>query len=347
LSNLAWFEHLQGRAREAVALSHQALDVCVDARGNPLPLAGHAHVGLGLIYYDLNELALAQEHLVQGLELGRQLGPTSGAMQAAFTLARIQHLRGETETALATAADARQAASALNLPLADALVAAYEADFQLTLGNVQATARWAETAGVSPTDSPVFVREAEYFTYARLLLAQNRPAEARTLLSNLERYARSGGLVRSLITVHILQALAQQALGQKEQAMACLEEAVRLAAPEGYRRAFLDEGQAVLALLPGVRHLTPDFVDGLLGGVPPEPGRERTISVQQSLVEPLSERELEVLGLVAEGLSNREIADKLVLSVGTVKTHVHNIFGKLGVEARPRAIARARELDLI
>ena len=346
LSNLAWLEHLQGKAREAIALCQQALGLCVDARGNPLPLAGQARVALGLIYYDLNELAHAQEHLVQGLELGRQLGPTSGAMQAVFTLARIQHLMGETETALATVASACRAASQLNLAQANVFVAAYEADFQLTLGNVQAAARWAETAGVLLTDSPVFIREAEYFTYARLLLAQNRPADAQTLLANLERYARSGGFVRSLITVCILQALAQQALGQKEQALARLEEAVRLAAPEGYRRAFLDEGQAVLALLPRVRHLAPNFVGDLLGGAPPEPVRDRPAFMPPPLVEPLSERELEVLGLVAEGLSNREIADKLFLSVGTVKTHIHNIYGKLGVTGRPQAIVRARELNL-
>ena len=133
----------------------------------------------------------------------------------------------------------------------------------------------------------------------------------------------------------------------KRQALACLEEAVRLAAPEGYYRAFLDEGQAVLALLPGVRHLTPDFVDDLLGRVPAEPGRGRPGAVKQPLVEPLSERELEVLGLVVEGLSNREIAEKLFLSVGTVKTHVHNIYGKLGVQGRPQAIARARDLGLL
>jgi LuxR family maltose regulon positive regulatory protein len=191
------------------------------------------------------------------------------------------------------------------------------------------------------------LREVEYFTYARVLLAQNRPAEARTLLANLERYARNGGLYRTLITVNILQARAQQAPGQKEQALARLEEAVRLAAPEGYRRAFLDEGQAVFALLPGVRHLAPAFVDDLLGGVPAELSRQRPSPPAQLLAEPLSERELEVLQLVAAGLSNSEIADRLFLSVGTVKTHVHNIFGKLGVSGRPQAIARARELNLV
>jgi LuxR family maltose regulon positive regulatory protein len=347
LSNLAGLEHLQGRAREALALGQQALDLCTDKQGHTLPLAGHAHLALGLIYYDLDDLARSQEHLVHGLELSRQLGPTSGALQAAYLLARIQHLAGETEAAVATLTDARRAASALNLPLADTLAGAYEADFRLALGDVGAAARWADAAGLSPADTPVFLREAEYFTYTRLLLAQNRPAEAQTLLANLERYARSGGLYRSLITVCILQARAQQALGQKAQALARLEEAVRLAAPEGYRRAFLDEGQGVPALLPSVRHLAPAFVDDLLGGLPPEAGRERPVSGQQPLVEPLSERELEVLGFVADGLSNREIADKLFLSVGTVKTHIHNIYGKLGVNGRPQAIARARELNLV
>jgi LuxR family maltose regulon positive regulatory protein len=361
LSNLAGLEQLQGRAHEALALGQQALALCVDTRGRPLPLAGHAHLALGLIYYDLNELARAQEHLIQGLELSRQLGPTSGAIQAAFTLARIQHLAGETEAALATVAAARRAASVLNLPLADALVAAYEADFRLALGDVGAVARWAETAGLSPTDSPVFLREAEYFTYARLLLTQNRPAEVQTLLANLESYARSGGLGRSLITVCVLQARAQQALGQRAQALACLEKAVRLAVPEGYRRAFLDEGEPMRLLIADCRLQIAKqpyqvyslaFVDSLLAAFPAAVSETRGTSEIQNrkseiLPEPLSERELEVLGLVAEGLLNREIADKLFLSVGTVKTHVHNILGKLGADGRPRAIARARELGLI
>jgi LuxR family maltose regulon positive regulatory protein len=356
LGNLAWFEHLQGRAQEAVALGHQALDVCVDLRGNRLPLAGHAHFGLGLITYDLNELAQAREHLVQGLELGRQLRLTTGAMQAAFTLAWIQHLMGEKEAALATVADAHRTAAQLNLAQVDALVACWEADFQLKLGNVEAAARWAETSGLSPTDSPAFLRETEYFTYARVLLAQNRPAEARMLLANLEGYARSSGLVRSLITVCILQALTQLALGEKEQALARLEEAVRLAAPEGYRRAFLDEGPAVLALLPAVRRQAPEFVDSLLACTLAEPsGSPSPRGVRgdgsrprsQPLIEPLSERELEVLGLMAEGLSNQEIAAKLFISVGTVKTHVHNICGKLAVGSRTQAAAQARELGLL
>jgi LuxR family maltose regulon positive regulatory protein len=356
LANLAWLVHQQGDPREAIELYRQALSLCVDARGKPLPLAGQPHIGLGMVYYDLNELARAHEHLVQGLELVRQLGPTTGAIQAAFTLARIQQLAGEKEAALATVRDVRQVSSRLNLAQIDALVAACEADLQLKAGNIEAAARWAEAAGLSPMDTPGFLREAEYFTYARLLVMQNRPAEALPLLDNLERFAQTGGLRRSLITIHLLQAAAQQALGQEAEALARLQEALRLAAPQGYLRVFLDEGEAVLELLPRVRHLAPEFVDSLLGGAPAGLGQGRLVPPAQlpskrdqvqALIEPLSERELEVLGLLAEGLSNREIAGKLFISVGTVKTHVHNICAKLAVRSRTQAAAQARQLGLL
>jgi len=347
LNTLAWLEHLRGRPREALALGHQALNSCADARGNRLPLAGNAHTGLGLIYYDLNELDQARKHLAQGVELGRLLGLSSGRVEAEFKLAQIQHLMGETETARASVAGVRRSTAQVHLAVLDSLVGAWEADFELRLGNVDAAVRWAESAGLLPTDSPDFSREAEYVTYARVLLAQKRPAEARTLLANLERYARSSGLVRSLITVCILQAAAHQALGQKEEALARLEEAVCLAAPEGYRRAFLDEGSAVLAVLPDVRRFAPEFIDSLLASTPVELSREKLVHYKQPLIEPLSEREVEVLGLMAEGLSNQEIAAKLFISVGTVKTHVHNICGKLAAGSRTQATAQARQLGLL
>jgi LuxR family maltose regulon positive regulatory protein len=225
-------------------------------------------------------------------------------------------------------------------------VALAEADIQLRQGNVAAAERWAETAGLTPTDSPDHMRESAYLTFARLLLVLDRPAEAGTLLANCERFARDGGRQRSLITVRLLQAVLEAAMSRKEEALACLEEAVRLAAPEGYLRPFLDEGQSIAELLPGVRHAAPDLVDELLGSIGVD-GRSPVPVGAQPLQEPLSARELEVLGLVVAGLSNREIAERLFISVGTVKTHVHNIYGKLGVSNRPKAIARTRELGLI
>ena len=347
-SSLAWLMHLQLEPREAVTLCHQALEWAVGPGGKALPLAGQPHLVLGTIAYERNELAIAREHLVLGVELGRQAGPSTGAMQAAFTLAWIQALSGDQEAALTTASGTRQAALQLGVPVADVYVAGCEADLALRMGNVEAAARWAETAGLSPADIPHFVREGEYLTFARVLLAQGRPAEARAVLANLERFAQARGLRRSLLTVYLLLAQAEGALGQEAEALASLEKALHLAAPAGYLRAFLDEGPALQGLLPSVRHAAPVFVDHVLDALssarrtplpamPPSP----------ALVEPLSERELEVLGLVAQGLTNREIADRLFITVGTVKTHVHNIYGKLDVRSRTQAAAQARHLGLL
>ncbi len=354
-SSLAWLLHLQLEPREAQTLCHQALQQAIGPRGTPLPLAGQPHVVLGMIAYDRNELAAAREHLTLGLELSRQVGPSSTAVQAAFTLAWIQGLSGNRQAALATASGARQAASQFGLPLFDAYAAACEADFFLRLGKIEAVARWAEAAGLSPADSPQFAREGEYFTLVRLLLAQDRPAEAQRLLANVEEYARARGLRRRLLAVHILRAQVEQALGHEAEALASLETALRLAAPAGYLRAFLDEGPVVQNLLPTVRHAAPGFVDRILdalwGEAQPQAGEKPagppSVPPSSALVEPLSQRELEVLGLVAQGLTNREVAERLFITVGTVKTHVHNIYGKLGVTRRTEAVARARELALV
>jgi LuxR family transcriptional regulator, maltose regulon positive regulatory protein len=203
-------------------------------------------------------------------------------------------------------------------------------------------AHWATGVSTSEHFPACLRRDAAYRTYAGLLLAQQYPQQALDLLTTMEDWERACGHDGHLAPIHALQALAHQALGQEGQMLVCLERAVALAAPEDERRIFLDIGPPIIALLPLVRHVAPTFVDqvvsdsGIEGAAPP-----------QHLVESLSEREREIVRLIAAGLSNEEAASELMIASGTVKKHLDNIYGKLGVHRRTQAVARAHELHLV
>ncbi len=201
-------------------------------------------------------------------------------------------------------------------------------------------------------DKPDDIREPQSFTYARLLLAQGRPDEARRLLARLDGQVRAGGRHARLINVRILQALAEAALDRQESTRQLLAEAIQLAAPEGYIRRFLDEGPAVARLLPSVRAVAPAFVGQLqraFGAVSPDADGTSPpeAAAHPALTESLTQQELNVLRLLAEGRSYQEIADRLVISVSTARWHIHNIYAKLGAPNRTQGINRARELGLL
>jgi LuxR family maltose regulon positive regulatory protein len=177
----------------------------------------------------------------------------------------------------------------------------------------------------------------------RYWLATGRTDAAGRTLPHLAAFLEERGLSRWRLTVLILQSLLADMTGEVESAQAYLKRAVEMSAPEGYYRAFLDESTRVIALLPGVRDAAPDFVDHLLADARGVPRR----AISQPLVEPLSERELEVLDLIARGSSNADIARQLVIALGTVKRHINNMYGKLGVSSRTQAVAAARELRLL
>jgi LuxR family maltose regulon positive regulatory protein len=161
----------------------------------------------------------------------------------------------------------------------------------------------------------------------------------------MERSAASGGRLRTLITVYLLQARILSAQGRQVAARDRVESALDLAAPQGYLRAFLDEGAQVATMLPEVHHVAPQFVDSLLEAFSGKVALGE--GPADSLVEPLTERELEILRLIAAGRSNPEIAESLYLSLNTVKWHAKNLYGKLGVSNRVAAAARAQELGVL
>jgi LuxR family maltose regulon positive regulatory protein len=343
LAHLAISINVQGRRREAFALCQRGASQYADTRGNPLPVAGLIYVVLGELAYAANDLEQAQQYLQKGVELGQQSATTLVILYSLEALAQVQHAMGRAREALATIQKAQELASqAGELEWRNA-GAAIEAALHLRQGDIQTAERWAEKANLPLTEPLDQTRKYEYTNYVRVLLALDRAREAQTLLARLERAAREDGRRRHLLTIHIQQALAEQIVGNKAKALKYLGQALRLAAPEGYVRAFLDEEPALAQLLSHVRHVAPEFVDKLLVAFGLSPPYSHT----PALVEPLSERELEVLRLLATDLSAPEIADELIVAVSTVRSHIKHIYGKLDAHSRYEAVERARALGLL
>ncbi len=333
-----------GRRREAVQACEEAVARYTDERGRITPLAAPLLSLMGTLHYEAHELEQARACYDRAVDLAGQLGLDAYLLVVHGFGAPTLYALGEVDAALQALHTAAQLAEQTGWAEAD-WVLAREAHIRLRQGDRAAALRWAAGQGLSPDDEIEYLRLDTHLTYARLLLAQSHDERTRRWLDRLGGFVRERGLLRWLISVDILQALAAVRSGDLAGARAHLREAVELAAPQGYVRAFLDEDAQVLNLLPDVRAVSPAFVETVLaharGAAPPRP------AAAQPLIEPLSERELEVLDLIAAGLSNAEIAERLVIAQGTVKRHINNLYGKLGVQSRTQAIARARELRLL
>jgi LuxR family maltose regulon positive regulatory protein len=340
---------LNGQRREAVAVCEEAIARHTDDAGNVSPAAGLMFSRLGILHYEANRLAAARACLDRGVAFGDMLGSADAMALAYGCSAPTLYAQGETAAALEALQKAHAFATQTNLTYAGWPLA-WEADIRLRQGDLTSALRWAQEAGLSPDESPQYIRGEQQLVYARLLIAQGRLVDARRLLARLERFAQERDLRRWLLTIHILQSLVAERLGERAAARETLARALPIAAPQDYVRAFLDEDAQVLALLPAVRHVAPAFVEQVLdyaGGSGLKPAAPSAPPAVQPLIEPLSERELEVLRLIAAGLSNGEIAQKLFITVGTVKRHVNHVYGKLDVHSRTQAVARARELGFV
>jgi LuxR family maltose regulon positive regulatory protein len=265
-------------------------------------------------------------------------------------LALVQQARGDTASADATIANAGQLAVRYDITqVDDRMVQLIQMRLRLLQGDLECARNWLKKTDLSlPPDAGDLesqFREREQIIRARALIALNRASEGMALLGPILRVIEAGERRRRKVEVLDLIALAHWSLGQKERALQAFGQALTLARAGGYVRVILDEGVTLLPLLSEAaqRGIVADYVDVLLNEYPvraQKPAANR-------LPETLSERELEVLKCIAQGLSNQAIASRLYISLRTVKFHTSNILGKLGVANRTQAAARAREIGLI
>ena len=360
LCNLAGLYIVRGELRQAEARYKRALELSTDTRGRCLPVAARALIGLGELAREWNDLETADRYLNDALALCQRYADI-GSLVCYLTLGRIRWARGDEASAFEMFDQAQTLALASRTTqLDDRLVAAAWARIWIVQGQLDRAEAWARERGFVDDESAAPVsydlHEAEHLILARLYLAQGRSEAALARLHSLRASDERQGRMRRVIEILGLEALAYQQQSEMDQALAHVHQALTLAQPEGYVRTFLDEGppMALLvmkmrqadvdsALIPYLHRLLSAFTDEAEARVIPQPIPHNS----QPLIEPLSERELDVLGLLAAGLSNREIAERLFISLSTIKGHTSNIYGKLGVNNRTQAVARARALGVL
>jgi len=306
----------------------------------PQPAACEAHLGLARICYEWNDLDEASQHGHQSLHLARQYERVIDRFVACEVfLARLKLAQGDVAGAAALLAEAGQSARQHNFVDRIPEVAAAHVLTLLRQGNLAAAAHLAQTHELP-------------LSQARVYLAQGDPSEALAVLSPWRRQVEAKGWEDERLKVMVLQAVALEAHGDKDQAVHLLCDALALATPGGFIRLFVDEGRPIAHLLSEAAALgmMPDSIGKLLAACEADAQKSENNSYPppaQPLLEPLSPRELEVLHLLAQGRSNQEMSERLVLALSTLKGHNRNIFGKLQVQRRTEAVARARELGLL
>jgi LuxR family maltose regulon positive regulatory protein len=349
---LADIEIAQGRLRGAMLNYERGLQLATEQGGRVLRGAADMHVGMSELFRERNDLEAASEHLLTSRELGDENGLPQNPYRSRVAAARIRQAEGDLDGALELLTEAERLYVGDFSPNVRP-IAALKARVWIAQGKLSEARGWAQQRGLSATDDLTYVQEFEHISLAAVLLAQGIHdgadhiiAEAADLTERLLGAAAAGGRHGAAIEILVVQALARHARGDSAGAMASLDRAVALAEPEGYVRVFIDEGPRMAALLKlaAKRPNAPGYLRRLLAAVVTPEG---AAAVAQPLIEPLSERELEVLRLLESDLSGPDIARELVVSLSTVRTHTQNIYAKLGVNSRRAAIRRAADLELL
>jgi LuxR family maltose regulon positive regulatory protein len=340
-----------GQPGRAAEVYREALRLAAGQGAEAHPDLAAVYLGMGQLRYEWNELTEAAAALEEAIQ---RYGASGASPEALLALARVRQAQGSAESARTLVEQAAGLlASRPNLRAAAAAVWPQGVRVLLAQGDVAGARRWVEAAGVEPDPQPDLWRAPEYFALARVLVAEGQALSALPLLSTLREIAGATGCRGLEAECRVIEGMALHALGESREARAALRAALELTAAEGLLRLYADGGQAVGALLAqvagevrrdrGEGAALRGYVERLLA-VLPEANQTRAPA---RLAEPLTEREQEILQLIATGSSNPEIARELYMGVSTVKWHLLNIFGKLQVRNRTEAVTRARSLGLL
>jgi LuxR family transcriptional regulator, maltose regulon positive regulatory protein len=354
------FQVLEGQVEVALGQLGQAawryrevLRSVADAHESYTAQTSLAHLCLGEVLCEWNQLGDAAHHLQRGLDLQQYQGNPHFFLEGSLALARLQQAQNDSGAAHQTLETAERIVQGADQPFLLPVMRAARALVHLRQGQLEESLRWSTASGLCVDDVLVPAHEFEYLVLARVLIVQKEHQAALGLLERLRAQAETQERLSSVTELLVLESLAYQAKGDKTRASATLNRALALGEPEGFIRVFVDEGAAMMALLSRALEsfqqgstsapsgVSLRYLNALLSA-----GSFARAS-ESSLAEPLSERELEVLRLLARGLPNKGIARELSLAPSTVKWYVNGLFAKLEVTSRTQAMARASSLHLL
>lgn len=352
--NLAVTQRQRGHLQQAIDTCQELLQLANENGMSHTIVVGWCLTIWAEMLAEVNDLDGAIEKASQGVEIAERYGDVGMLSKSYLCLIRILFSKGDMSNAEEIIRKLENIARGANMPPGvPSMIAAWQARIWLAQGSLDLKARWANDRRLSINEDLTYLREPEHIALARILIDQKQLEDAIGLLHQLEDLAQAGGRTSTTIEILLLQALAFQADGNTAEAISELEHALTLAEPGGFVRIFVDEGPPMARLLyDSLRHGNhADYKHQLLAAFPATESAQVDLSKSQSpesnIIEPLTEREIEVLGLMAEGLSNREIADRLILSLHTIKAHSRNIYGKLDVHSRMSAVTKAKALGVL
>ncbi|MBN2391387.1 MAG: LuxR family transcriptional regulator [Anaerolineae bacterium] len=360
---LALAQYYQGHLRASAQSCQQVIDLAVQGAAQA-PLAAAGYVELAGVHIEWNDLDKAADLLDEALALCREWGILQTLNEAYTAQSHLLQLKRDIDGAWEALEKAREFSSMEgDSSLVNFRLSTQEARLNLAAGEPEKVVRWVKEtrAAFVPGDQgrqrlPTTFIVTLHTILARACLAQDEAEEALAALEPLQAPAEAAGAFLHVIEVCALKALALQALGDTAAALISLERSLALAKPEGFMRVYLNEGAPMASLLreAAARGIQAEYVDQLLAafGVREYGSMEETTPTlphphTQPLTDSLTSRELDVLHCISQGLSNKDIAEKLVIALNTVKRHTSSIYGKLDVKSRTQAVARARELGLL